>query len=272
MPYLGVEPEIRVFYEDRGSGKPILFVHGWGGSGEVWDYQVLDLAPHFRCLTLDLRGHGASDKPWGDYTYDLFCRDIRQLTNQLGLRDVTLVGWSMGGGIGLRYVQEYVDNVSRLVMVDSGPHFVQKPDAPYGAPPEDVPALLDAIRLARPETIAGLYERNFHRTGLEPTMNWFISIGLRVPAFVGLTSFQSLLAEDLRPKLGELRIPTAVFHGRHDQIWDPRWAEYTAGHVPGAHLVWFENSGHVPFVEDRERFNRELADFVEGSVATAVSA
>jgi len=102
MPYIEVEPGVRMAYEDRGTGSPIVFVHGWGGSGEAWDYQVLDLAPSYRCITVDLRGHGASDKPWGTYDYDLFVRDLDALLVGLDLTDVTLVGWSMGGHIGLK--------------------------------------------------------------------------------------------------------------------------------------------------------------------------
>ena len=66
MPVIEVEPGINMHYEDRGIGAPIVFIHGWGGSADAWDLQVLDLAHHYRCITVDLRGHGDSDKPWGD--------------------------------------------------------------------------------------------------------------------------------------------------------------------------------------------------------------
>ena len=263
MPYLEVESGVRIFYEDRGAGRPIVFVHGWGGSNEVWDYQVLDLADRFRCITVDLRGHGDSDKPWGDYTYHLFCRDLEALMNELALDDVTLVGWSMGAGIALKYVQTIGEPVRRLVTTGSAaPRFVQAPDAPFGTPPEEVQGLVDAVRFARPETIAGLYENNFHRTDLGATRDWFIQIGWKVPTFVGLTSFQAIVDEDLRAGLEEVEIPVAIFHGRHDQICDPRWSEYMAERIPNAKLVFFENSGHVAFVEDRIDWNRELAAFV----------
>ena len=68
MPNIEFEPGVNLSYQDRGSGKPIIFVHGWVGSGDVWDYQVHDLAPTYRCIAVDLRGHGASDKPWGTTT------------------------------------------------------------------------------------------------------------------------------------------------------------------------------------------------------------
>lgn len=263
MPFLEVEPDIRLTYQDRGRGRPLVFVHGWGASGDVWDYQVLDLADRFRVITVDLRGHGSSDKPWGTYDYPLFCRDLELLMNRLNLADVTLVGWSMGGHIALKYAHTIGAPVTRLVLTGSGPRFLQDEDAPFGGAAESGGQLCDAIRFARPETIAGLYASNFHRKDLEATRDWFIRLGTAVPAFVGLSSFQALLAEDLRDALPELSLPIAVFSGRHDEIWDCRWSQFVAEHAPNAALTYFENSGHVAFIEDRTDWNAALVRFVD---------
>jgi len=252
-------------YEDRGAGQPIVFVHGWGGSGEVWDYQVLDLADRYRVITVDLRGHGDSDKPWGDYGYATFCNDLKALMTSLELVDVTLVGWSMGGHIGLKYVQTLGAPVTRLVLTGSGPRFLQAPDAPYGGAPESAQALCDAVRFSRVETVTGLYANNFHRTDLDATRDWLVGIGLRVPAFVGLGSFEAILTEDLRPGLPTIGIPVAVFSGRHDQIWDPAWSEVVANDVPGATITYFENSGHVAFIEDRVDWTAALSGFIDAN-------
>jgi non-heme chloroperoxidase len=267
MPFAEVAEGVRIAYQDRGSGKPIVFVHGWGGSGDVWDYQVLDLADRYRVITVDLRGHGDSDKPWGDYGYATFCSDLEALMQHLGLEDVTLVGWSMGGHIGLKYVQTIGAPVTRLVITGSGPRFLQADDAPFGGAPESAQALCDAVRFNRVETITGLYANNFHRTDLEPTRDWLIRIGLQVPAFVGLRSFEALLEEDVRPGCGDIDVPVAVFSGRHDQIWDPNWSENAVQSIPGATLTYFENSGHVAFIEDRVAWNEALVDFIESHPA-----
>lgn len=264
MPAYEVEPGVNIAYEDRGSGKPIVFLHGWAGSGDVWDYQVLDLAGSYRCITVDLRGHGASDKPWGDYDYELFVRDLDALILGLDLRDVTLVGWSMGGHIGLKYAHMHPERVGRLVITGSGPRFWQAPDAPFGTPPEQVEGLIDAIRLARTETVAGLYANNFHRADLKATEDLFIQIGLKVPAFVGVSSFRSLIDVDMRAHLPAIQVPVAIFSGRHDLIWDPRWSEEAHRLLPNASLTYFENSGHVAFIENRAEWNAALVDVIEG--------
>lgn len=148
-----------------------------------------------------------------------------------------------------------------------GPRFLQAAGAPYGGEAESAQALCDAVRFNRAETIAGLHGNNFHRTDLEPTRDWLIQIGLKVPAFVGLRSFEALLAEDLREGCGAIDVPVAVFAGRHDQIWDPGWSEHTAKAIPGATLTYVENSGHVAFIEDRVAWNEALVNFIEGNPA-----
>lgn len=264
MPTIEVEPSVHMHYEDRGSGSPVVFVHGWGGSADAWDLQVLDLAHDYRCITVDLRGHGDSDKPWGDYTYDMFVADLDRLIDDLGLTDVTLVGWSMGGHIALKYAHEHPDKLARVVITGSGPRFWAAEDAPYGTPADQVQGLVDAVRIARTETIAGLYGGNFHRTDLTPTKDWFVQIGWRVPAFVGLTSFQALIDNDLRSALPDVRTPVHVFSGRHDAIWDPRWSEEAHRLLPNSTLTFFENSGHVAFIENRFEWNEALVDVLEG--------
>lgn len=265
VKFVEVEDGVRMAYEDRGSGRPIVFVHGWGGSGDVWDYQVLDLADRYRVITVDLRGHARSDKPWGSYGYEVFCRDLQVLMSALGLEDVTLVGWSMGGHIGLKYVHSIGTPVRRLVITGSGPRFLQAPDDPYGGAAENAQQLCDAIRDARAETIVGLYGNNFHRTDLNATRDWFVQIGLQVPAFVGLSSFEALLTEDLRGALPQIEVPIAVFSGQHDQIWDPRWSEVVAKRARRAELTVFNNSGHVAFVEDRPAWNAALVKFIDAT-------
>lgn len=263
MPFATLSDGTRLAYQDRGSGRPIVFVHGWTGFGDVWDYQVLDLADRFRVITVDLRGHGSSDKPWGDYGYDTMCDDLSQLMNQLELQDVTLVGWSMGGHIGLKYVQTVGTPVTRLVITGSGPRFLQADDAPFGGDPASAEPLCDAVRNDRVATVIGLYGNNFHRDDLDSTRDWIVSQALGVPAFVGLATFEALLAEDLRPGLGEVAVPVGVFAGRHDDIWDPQWSEFVVDAVPDATMTYFENSGHVAFIEDRDAWNAALVEFIE---------
>ena len=263
MPYFEVEPGVRLHYQDHGHGRPIVFVHGLGGASDAWDYQVLDLADHFRCITLDLRGHGESDKPWGQYTYQRYCADLLAFLTGLELSDVTLVGWSMGGHIALKYVATIGTAVARLVTTGSGPRFFQDVDAPYGPALEQLPEFLQTMRLARFEMIDSIFTEHFHRKDLTVARDLFVRNALKVPPFASISSFESTAAEDIRPALGSLGIPVAAFTGRHDTTWDPRWSEVTASLVPGAWLRFFDNSAHAAFIEDRVAWNQELVKFIE---------
>ena len=109
MPFIDLETGIRMHYRDDGHGKAILFVAGFSATVDTWNYQVLDLHDRFRTISVDLRGHGDSDKPCSSYTYDEMCEDVRAFLRARDVRDVTFVCWSMGAGVGLNYVSAFHD-------------------------------------------------------------------------------------------------------------------------------------------------------------------
>jgi non-heme chloroperoxidase len=264
VPFLDLPTGIRMHHRDVGDGAAILFLPGFAGTLETWDYAVLDLHARFRCVCPDLRGHGLTDKPPTAYTYDEMCADVGALLAALDLRDVTLVGWSMGAALGLKYVTELDDErrVARLVTVGAAaPRFTPTPEEPYGMDDETAAATLEGLRRRHSETLAGFAESNFHRTDLEATKAWLLSRWLMLPAYASYAYMRTLLEADLRANVARVSIPTALFHGRHDRVCDPRWSEYMAARIPGARLVWFEDSGHLPMIEEPDRFSRELAAF-----------
>jgi non-heme chloroperoxidase len=273
MPYIETEPGVNLFYQDRGRGPAIAFLHGWGGSNENWNYQVMDLADRHRCITIDLRGHGRSDSPFSAYDYDEHGRDLRAILTKLDLNDVTLVGWSMGGAIALKYVRDVGERVARLVLVGSvGPRFSQEPDQPFGLPAEVLPALLEAERTNSPDARKGLYDACFK--DLEKwrnTATYFYEVSLQMPTHAGYRSFKAIADEDLRDGLERIRVPVHAFHGRHDATCDIRWVEWALGRIPsGGEMIVFEESAHTTFVEEREKFSRELARVASTATAAAV--
>lgn len=122
---------VRLNRLDVGTGRPIVFLHGWGMGLGIWDRQVADLAGQFRTISVDLRGHGASPKPLGPYDYDTHAADITMLLDDLDLWDVVLVGWSMGGGIAAR-VAVASQRVARAVLVGAPVRFTACADYPWG--------------------------------------------------------------------------------------------------------------------------------------------
>jgi pimeloyl-ACP methyl ester carboxylesterase len=139
MPFITVGQEnsgnIDLYYEDHGSGKPVILIHGWPLSGASWEKQAAALLEAgYRVITYDRRGFGNSNKPTSGYDYDTFAEDLHRLVTQLDLLDVALVGFSMGGGEVARYLGTYgADRVTKAVFIAAIPPFLLKtPDNPEG--------------------------------------------------------------------------------------------------------------------------------------------
>src|ERR1700740_2590067 len=139
MPYITVGKEnsgnINLYYEDHGSGKPVVLIHGYPLSGASWEKQsaVLLNAGH-RVITYDRRGFGKSSQPTAGYNYDTFAEDLHKLVTQLELRDFALVGFSMGGGEVARYIGKYGSKGGRKAVIISGvpPFLLKNTDNPEG--------------------------------------------------------------------------------------------------------------------------------------------
>lgn len=265
MPFIKLDTGIRMHYQDEGEGKPVLFVPGLAATLDTWNYQVHDLHDRFRCICVDLRGHGDSDKPFSDYTYNEMCGDLQALLIALDLNDVALVGWSAGAGVGLNYVTGFNNDgrVTQLAMVGPAtPKFLSTQTEPFGVDAETAEGTLEAMRASLPEVMSAFAVANFHRSNMEATANWFLSLWLKTPAYVACRYFKTLMHEDLRDRLGQVKLPTLICHGRHDQVCHSGWSEYMVSRIPNCSLVWFEESGHALMVEEPERLSQELANFL----------
>lgn len=272
MPYKNLDTGITMHYRDGGDGPPIVFVPGFAATADAFNYQMLDLTDRFRCICIDQRGHGLTDKPVSAYTYEEFCEDLGALLAELDLRDVTLVGWSMGAGIALKYATDFDDDkrVSRLALVGAAtPRFQETETEQFGMDAEIAAATLEGVRRSYPEAMAGFADANFHRTDLEATKAWFLSHWLMLPAYAAYWSFRSLLEEDLRENAKRVEIPTLLMHGRHDQVCDVRWIEYLEQNIAGAKKVFLESSGHALMVEEPDRFSEEIAAFARQPAAVS---
>lgn len=131
MALLKLRDGTELYYKDWGSGKPVLFSHGWPLSADMWDAQMLFLASHgYRAIAFDRRGFGRSSQPWSGYDYDTFANDIAELIDHLNLKEIALVGFSMGGGDIVRYVARHGSaRVSKLTLISAvTPLFVKTSD------------------------------------------------------------------------------------------------------------------------------------------------
>ncbi|MDS0298360.1 alpha/beta hydrolase [Halogeometricum sp. S1BR25-6] len=265
MPHVEVEDGVEVFVRDMGEGDPIVFLHGWPLNHRMFEYQYEPLLEAgFRCIGIDHRGFGDSDKPYDDYGYDRFADDVKAVLDELDVDDATLVGFSMGGGIATRYMAKHDGaHVGKLALLSAAsPCLTKKPDFPEGVPHDEVDPLVEGARSDRPAMTAEFGEMLFHTEQSEEMMDWVWSLGMEASGRATAAAAETFRDADLRPDMEAIDAPTLVCHGIHDEITPIEvTGEVLADGIENAEIVRFENSGHGLTADETERLNEELADF-----------
>src|SRR5437879_5912693 len=276
MPIVNVGQEnsgsIDIYYEDHGSGKPIILIHGYPLSGASWEKQMpVLLNAGYRVITYDRRGFGKSSQPTAGYNYDTFAADLREVITQLKLQDVTLVGFSMGGGKIERYFGKAGSKgVSKAVFISSVPPFLLK----TADNPEDVDAgVFEGIKKAvAADRYAFFTEffKNFYNTDLylgkrvsEHVVHASWNIAAGASATASLACVPTWL-EDFRENLKSVDVPTLVIHGDDDRIVPLAAAgQRTAKLVKGAKLVVIKGGPHCITWTHADEVNAALLTFLK---------
>ena len=280
MPYVTVGKEnsshIDLYYEDHGSGQPVVLIHGYPLSGASWEKQVPVLlnAGH-RVITYDRRGFGKSSQPTTGYNYDTFAEDLHKLITHLELREFALVGFSMGGGEVARYVGKYGSKgVSKAVIISGVPPFLLKtPDNPEGVDASVFEGIKKAVAADRYAFFTEFF-KNFYNTD--------VLLGKRVSEQVvqaswnlaaGASATASLACvptwyEDFRKDVSKIDVATLVIHGDADRILPITAAGLrTAKLIKGARLVVVKDGPHCITWTHAEEVNAELVNFLGKAAA-----
>jgi len=265
--FVQVEPSVHLHIRDWGKGKTIVFIPGWPLSHEMFEYQFTHLARQgYRCVGITLRGFGKSSGPWGDYNYDIFADDIKKVLEVLGLNEVTLAGHSMGGAISLHYMARHKnERVAKLALFGAAaPCFAKRPGFSYGLEPTAVDGFIAACSADRAKLIEDFGKIFFRReNAVSPKLSeWFFDMGMEASPHATEACLMALRNSDLREDLAKVNVPTAIFHSKHDKICLFQLGEAMAAGIKGAKLIPFEKSGHGLFFEEKEKFNKELMNFV----------
>ncbi|MDP2303775.1 MAG: alpha/beta hydrolase [Ignavibacteria bacterium] len=264
--YIEVEPNVSLHITDAGEGRPIVLMHGWPLSDEMFEYQYNDLVnKNFRVIGITLRGFGKSDKLYRAYDYNIHSSDVKKVLEKLKIEDAVLVGFSMGGAIVIRFVANYDGaHVSKLVLAAAAaPIWTQRKDFPYNLPQSAVDDLIELNYKDRPKLLAD-FAKIFSaaETSLnEGIGNWLNGICLSASSYATAQCLIALRDTDLRNDLKKIKIPTVIMHGRKDKICSFDLAEQMKAGISNSHIVAFENSGHSMFLEETKKFNAELIKF-----------
>jgi pimeloyl-ACP methyl ester carboxylesterase len=275
MPYINVGQEnsgnIDLYYEDHGTGKPVVLVHGWPLSGRSWEKQVPALFDAgYRVITYDRRGFGESSKPTSGYDYDTFAQDLHKLVTKLDLREFALVGFSMGGGEVARYLGTYgTERVSKAVFISSIPPFLLKTsDNPEGVDGVVFEGIKKAIVADRPAFLSQFLSNFYNVDTLGGNLisdqavqlSWNIAAGASPK---GTLECVSAWLTDFRNDLKRIDIPTLVIHGDADRILPiSATGKRTPEFVKGSKLVVVEGGPHGVTWTHAEKVNHELLGFL----------
>ena len=262
---------IELYYEDHGTGKPVVLIHGWPLSGTSWEKQVAPLldAGH-RVITYDRRGFGKSSKPATGYDYDTFAEDLNKLVTKLDLHDAALVGFSMGGGEVARYLGTYGSKrVSKAVFIAAVPPFLLKTaDNPGGVDGSVFDGIKKGIAADRPAFLAA-FLADFYNVDVlggkrisnqAVQYSWNVAVGASAK---GTLDCVTAWYTDFRKDLQRIDVPTLVVHGDSDRLVPIAASGIpTSKSIKGARLVAVEGGPHGVIWTHPEKVNPELVSFL----------
>ncbi|RQS12159.1 alpha/beta fold hydrolase [Burkholderia sp. Bp8998] len=262
---------VSLYYKDWGTGRPVVFIHGWPLNADMWDVQMHHLASQgFRCIAYDRRGFGRSSQPWQGYDYDTLADDLAGLLDKLDLREVTLVGFSMGGGEVARYIARHgAARVAKAVLIGAvTPLIAQRDDYQEGIAVEVFDGIRTAILADRATFLENFWSlftgsnragSTVSRAALEATTYMALQAGLNAT----LDCVHAFSETDFRADLDKLDVPTLIVHGDDDQTAPIELtARATANRVPHATLLEYEGGPHALYLTHAEQLNEDLLAFV----------
>jgi acyl-coenzyme A synthetase/AMP-(fatty) acid ligase/alpha-beta hydrolase superfamily lysophospholipase len=283
IPYTAVGKPDKALLRERVASGPLVrrsrraatgtmvIVPGWGMTARYFDRAVADLRTDHDVITMDLRGHGAGPPAPPDWTIGEAAEDVHDLIERRDLHGITLIGWSLGAGVAYSYLHRFgTDRVSRLVSIEMSPRLLSEDGwehAAFGgldrAGARDVGR---SVVAERDSFLEGLV-RNCFAVGTEPDqdlLNGLIAESKRCTATALQALWTDALAQDWRTQITRITVPTLLMHGAKSQIFPTDIGKWMADAMADATLVTFADSGHLPFIEETEKFVSELRKFSAG--------
>jgi pimeloyl-ACP methyl ester esterase len=253
----------------KGSGKPLVLIHGWAMHAQVWQGFSDQLAKQCMVVEIDLRGHGDSRAMEGPHTFEHYARDSAALLEHLDLRDAALLGWSMGASIILKMFARGYQGTGALVLVSGNPSLVQRDDYECGLAPVIVKRLFKQVQRDYQRglrTFMGLLctAEEHERCSSDAAYRAAMDTTLCPDSDAALSTLACLQNEDLRPTVEHITAPTLIVHGERDEICLSGGGRYMKRNIPGAQMLMLPDTGHMPFITRRESVVKAVLNFLPG--------
>ncbi len=263
MGFIECRDGTKLFYRDWGKGDPVVLVASQALPSDIWNYNVTRFVERgMRCITFDRRGHGRSEAPAGPYDVDTLARDLGSVIERLELRNVTLVGHSLGGGEVVRYLGKHAGTQAHVraavLIAPTSPRVVANE-----AERAHVDALAAAWRLDFPAWIAANERAFFTPASSDALVEWAARLMEAIPLHVLLEVWKTTTSLELAEDLRGIAVPTLVIHGDLDQSVPVASGEATAALVPGARFERISDAAHGVFITHVDAVHRAIAGLLE---------
>lgn len=269
----------KLYVKDWGKGRPVILTHGWPLSADMWDAAAMALAENgFRAIAYDRRGFGRSEQPWSGYDYDTLADDLADVMKETGAEtDVTLVGFSMGGGEVARYMSRHQGRgVASAALISSVvPYMLKTADNPKGTPEEVFKQIGDGIKKDRAHFFRQTFFPQFFGVGLisHPVSNEVLDNTTNLAMMAGLNSTlgcaKSFGHTDFRPDLAHFKVPTLIIHGTADKTVPIEASAHAAAKgIAGSQFVEYEGEPHALNATASDRLTKDLLSFVKTGKVT----
>jgi len=273
--------EVDLSYKDYGSGRPVVLIHGWPLSKDMWEYQIDPLVnAGLRVVKYDRRGFGKSSKPWNGYDYDTLTDDLNAIMEQLDLRDAVLVGFSMGGGEAVWYLTRYgTGRVSKIVLISSvTPYLVKTNDNPQGVDESVFAEMRNKIKEDRLDFLDSFGKKFFgvnliNRPVSTPMLDYYRMLAsVALPRAVQQCAL-SFAQTDFRHDVESVNVPALVIHGASDKIVPiEAGGDRTAKMIPHCEYKVYQDAPHGLFYTHRGELNQDLISFINSDVKATQTA
>lgn len=256
MDTVFVEPAPRLAVSVAGNGELVLFLHGIRGNRRNWAGQVEFFSQRFKAAAWDARGYGDSDDYDGPLQFEYFTGDVMRVAEHFKAAKLHLIGLSMGGRIARNVALRAPERVQSLVLISTNPGF----DA---MSPESVKRFITERRNATPQTLRRLLGSKPNHAAYQELLD---SVS-RIHEVSYQKTLEASVAQDRAAPIEQIRVPTLVIAGDEDTVYPPELAREMAKRIPGAELVMFERTGHLANLEQPDRFNKAVLDFLSRHAA-----
>jgi pimeloyl-ACP methyl ester carboxylesterase len=258
---------VEIYYEVTGKGKPLFMLPGWTCTTKFWQKNVAELSKTCKVILMDMRGHGESEKVMHSHRISRYAMDVKNLFDYLDVSDVTVLGWSMGASVLWSYIELFGNyRLKGLVSVDQAPLQYTGPDWTWGQngcyDVEMFIRLCYDIKYNPRAAAEGLAYACLHHTPDAEEVKFIADEISKCPPYVRIEIMRDHTNLDWRDFIPQITLPALVCVARHSNVFAWQGSSWVGENIPGAKTEFFENSGHMLFWEEPDKFNKVIGDFV----------